>query len=120
MFEDDIEKLCTSMEYAIILEVEVLRNLARLRIAWDLYGEEFIINVRQDGDNKYYLYHEFPLYNGVNTDKIKKFIEARGLYTSYNNSMNWIIAKGLDNSEQMLYALIEIIKLCTQVEVLHW
>ena len=120
MFEDVIEKLCIPLENRIIQEIEILRNMARLRIAWDLYGNEFIIVVRQDGKNSFYLYHEFPLYEGVDTDKIKRFIAARGLYTSYDNSMDWIIAKGLDDSEQLYYALVEMIKLCTQIEALNW
>ena len=120
MFEDVIKKLCISMELGVISEIKVLRKMARLRVAWDLYGDEFIVVVRQDGDNRYYLYNEFPLYSGVNTNIIKEFIEARGLYTSYDSSMDWIVAKGLDDSNQMFYALIEMIKLCTQLEVLSW
>ena len=120
MFEDVIKKLCISMELGVISEIKVLKKMARLRVAWDLYGDKFIVVVRQDGDNRYYLYNEFPLYSGVNTNIIKEFIEARGLYTSYDSSMDWIVAKGLDDSNQMFYALIEMIKLCTQLEVLSW
>ena len=120
MFEDVIEKLCKSMELGVISEIEMLKKMARLRVAWDLYDDEFIVIVRQDGDSRYYLYNEFPLYSGVNTNIIKEFIEARGFYTSYDSSMDWIVAKGLDDSNQMFYALIEMIKLCTQLEVLSW
>jgi len=118
MFEDVIEKLCTSMEYSIILEVEMLRNLARLKIGWNLYGDEFIINVRKDSENKFYMYHEFPLWDKLNTNIIKKYVNQRGLYSYYEDSMDWIACKGLDDSEQLFYALIEMVKICTQIEAI--
>ena len=118
MFEDVIEKLCTSMEYSIVLEVEMLRNLARLRIGWDLYGDEFIINIRKDSENKFYMYHEFPLWDELNTSIIKKYVNQRGLYSYYEDSMDWIACKGLDDSEQLFYALIEMVKICTQIEAI--
>ena len=118
MFEDVIEKLCTSMEYSIVLEVEMLRNLARLRIGWDLYGDEFIINVRKDSENKFYMYHEFQLWDKLNTNIIKKYVNQRGLYSYYEDGMDWIACKGLDDSEQLFYALIEMVKICTQIEAI--
>ena len=118
MFEDVIEKLCTNMEYSIITEIEMLRNLARLRIGWDLYGDEFIINIRKDSENKFYIYHEFPLWDKLDTNIIKEYVNKRGLYSYYEDSMNWIACKGLDDSEQLFYALIEMVKICTQVEAI--
>ena len=120
MFEDVIKKLCISMELGIISEIEILKKMARLRIAWDLYDDEFIVVVRQDGENSFYLYHELLLCKNNDVSNVREFIESRGLYASYDNNMDWIIAKGLDNSEQLYFALIEMIKLCTQIEALDW